>query len=139
MLKELKVQHREIARLRFNGVKPSEIASKLSMNIQSVYNILRDPLCKSFLAGLSDKADESTINVRRTLAEMNPLALNALKGLLDPTSTKVPASVVLGASKDVLDRNGYGAPEKHEHVHNHFTTKDLDELRQRAKDATEDN
>lgn len=139
MLKELKVQHREIARLRFNGLKPNEIATKLTMSIQTIYNILRDPLCKSFMAGLSDKADESTINVRRSLAEMNPLALGALKTLLDPNAPNIPASVVLGTAKDVLDRNGYGVPEKHEHIHTHFTPKDIDELRQRCKEAISDN
>ena len=129
MLQELKTHHREVARLRFEGLSPKDIAERTDSPIQTVYSILRDPLCKSYLDGLHDKADSTTIDVRRKLAEMNTQALDTLKWLL--TSGDIPPSVQLGAAKDVLDRNGYKPPERHEHLSVHLTAEDILELRQR--------
>ena len=101
------------------------------MAVTSVYNILRDPMCQSYIDGLSDKADKSVVNVRETLATMNIDALSAIKDMLNP-ETNAPHSVILNAAKDVLDRNGYKAPEQHEHLHGHFTAKDLADLQERS-------
>ncbi len=133
MLKELKIHHREIARLSFEGFKPAEIAERTSAKLQNVYNVLRDPLCKSYVAGLSDRADKVVLNVREKLADMNVDALDTISNLINPMlSDEVPPSVQLNAAKDVLDRNGYKPAEKHEHLHGHFTSDDLTELRKRA-------
>ena len=131
MLQELKTQHREIARLRFEGVTPQDIAKRLNMSYQSVSAILRDPLCKSYLEGLHDKADTKVIDVRKRLAEMNVDALKVFQYIL--TSKKVTDPVKLSAAKDVLDRTGHKVPEKHEHLVGVFTAKDIQELRQRAE------
>jgi hypothetical protein len=141
MLKELKTHHRNIARLRFEGLKPAEIATRTETKLQTVYNILRDPMCKSYMNGLSDRADKSVINVREKLATMSEAALDTIADLIDRNNSETtPAAVRLGAAKDVLDRNGHKAPEKHEHIVGHFTTKDLLELQERAaKNASVDN
>lgn len=131
MLNELKTQHREIGRLRFEGLKPAQIADRVGMSVSTIYNILRDPLCKSYMNGLSDKADTRVVNVREKLAEMNGAALEAISDLLDK-DTSAPHSVILNAAKDVLDRNGYKAPEQHNHAHAVFTADDLKELTDRA-------
>jgi len=131
MLKELKAQHREIARLRFEGLSPQDIAVRMEMKLQSIYNILRDPLCKSYIGGLQDKADTTTLDVRRELSELNVHALRTLKDLL--TIGDTPANVQLGAAKDVLDRNGYKPVEQHQYLHGHFTADDIAKLRERAE------
>lgn len=137
MLKELKIHHREIGRLRFEGFTPAEIAERTGTKLATVYNILRDPMCKSYMDGLADKADKSVVNVRQRLAEMNPLALDSIQDLLQKESN-APHAVILAAAKDVLDRNGYKAPERHEHAVGHFTMKDLLELQNRAKTVNTD-
>lgn len=130
MLKQLKVHHREIAKLRFEGTSPQDIAGRMDMSVHTVNLVLRDPLCKSYLSGLQDRADSDTLNVRRELSKMNQNALDTLKYLL--TQGEVPASVQLGAAKDVLDRNGFQPTQKHEHLHGHFTAEDVAKLRERA-------
>ena len=131
MLKDLKIHHREIGRLKFEGYKPNEIATRTSTKITTVYSILRDPMCKAYMNGLADKADKTVINVREKLAEMNSSALETIESMLSPVTT-APHSVQLNAAKDVLDRTGYKAPEEHRHLVGHFTAEDLKELKDRA-------
>ena len=131
-LNELKTHHKEIARLSFVGYKPFEIAEQTGTKLQSVYNALRDPLCKSFIAGLSDKADKEVLTTRQRLASLESPALDAIEDLLDKDSA-APASVILNAAKDVLDRNGYKMPEQVNHAVMHMTMDDIVTLRKRAQ------
>jgi predicted transcriptional regulator len=111
MLKELKAQHRNIIQLAFNGFSRQEIAEQLEIHVQTVSNVLTSPLGKAYLDGLSDKVKEVTIDVRRELVSMNKDALDTLKELLTK-GAKVPASVKLGAAKDILDRTGFKPTDK---------------------------
>lgn len=111
MLKELKAHHRNIIQMSFNGFKAAEIADRLGIAPITVSQVLNSPLGKAYLDGLNDKMTEATIDVRKELISMNKGALNTLSRLLDPKQ-KIPASVQLGAAKDVLDRSGFKAPDK---------------------------
>ncbi len=51
MLAELKIKHREVARLSFEGFRPADIAAKTSVKLATVYKILRDPICKGYISG----------------------------------------------------------------------------------------
>jgi len=113
MLKELKSQHRNIIQMAFNGYKNQEIAERLGMAQSSVSTILRSPLGQAYLNGLQDRAHEATLDVRKKLVSLNKEALATFEHLLDKSSRKaVPASVQFNAAKDVLDRNGYKAPDR---------------------------
>jgi transposase len=132
-LQELKTQHREVARLKFEGYQPSEISERLGMSLQTVYGIQSDPLFKQELARLNDKADEEVVNVRRRLSEMSVKAVEKLDTLLDSGDDRI----VLRASQDVLDRAGFSAKQRHEHLHAHttFDQNKVEELKERAKMA----
>ena len=139
MLKELKTQHREIARLRFEGVKPTEIAKRLQMAATSVYAILRDPICKSYLAGLHDRADTQVIDVRKSLAEMQMSALGIYKKVLEnKSSDNIKIAELIKVADQVLDRTGYKAPEQHNHAHAILTADDILKLKERADDVNTD-
>ena len=113
MLKELKSQHRNIIQMAFNGYKNQEIAERLGMAQSSVSTILRSPLGQAYLNGLQDRAHEATLDVRKKLVSLNKEALATFEHLLDKNSRKaVPAAVQFNAAKDVLDRNGYKAPDR---------------------------
>ena len=113
MLKELKSQHRNIIQMAFNGYKNNEIADRLGMAQSSVSTILRSPLGQAYLNGLQDRAHEATLDVRKKLVSLNKEALATFEHLLNSGSRKaVPASVQFNAAKDVLDRNGYKAPDR---------------------------
>lgn len=112
MLKELKSQHRNIIQMAFNGYKNNEIAERLGMAHTTVSTILRSPLGQAYLQGLQDKQHEATLDVRKKLVSLNKAALDTFTRLLDPKEKKVPHSVQFNAAKDVLDRNGYKAPDR---------------------------
>jgi hypothetical protein len=133
MLKELKAKHREVARLALIGEKPNSIAEQLDMPVQTVYQIQRDPLYKSHLANLSDSVDTEAIRVRKELAMLSLPAVRALRDLI--TFEDMPPAVILGAAKDILDRNGYAAPKTVNMNHTVLTGDDLARLRERAISA----
>ena len=112
MLKELRSQHRNIIQMAFNGYKNQEIAERLGMAESTVSTILRSPLGQAYLNGLQDRAHEATLDVRKKLVSLNKAALETFTRLLDPREKKVPHSVQFNAAKDVLDRNGYKAPDR---------------------------
>jgi len=113
ILKELKSQHRNIIQMSFNGYKNNEIAERLGMTQSTVSIILHSPLGQAYLNGLQDRAHEATLDVRKKLVSLNKDALDTFSHLLDKSSRKaVPASVQFNAAKDVLDRNGYKAPDR---------------------------
>lgn len=124
MLKELKLHHREIIRLSFQGFKPVDIAARLDIANDTVNRILRDPLSKGYLAALEDKAEKNLLDVRQELMKLNTNAIDAITDILDKDSN-APHSVIFSAAKDVLDRNGYKAPKE---IHLGIETKSDDEI-----------
>jgi hypothetical protein len=131
MLQELKSQHREIARLKFEGQRPAEIASITGMALSSIHGILSDPLCKAHMARLSDDADNSVVNVRRKLAKMNTKAVDVIDEILTH-SEGTSSAVRLKAAQDVLNRNGFAPVLESRHMSVHITSDDLNEMKQRA-------
>lgn len=126
MLKELKAHHRNIIQMSFNGFKAPEIADRLEMSTITVSNVLRSPLGKAYMEGLTDKMKDATLDVRKELVSMNKHALNTFKRLLDPEE-KAPASVQFNTAKDLLDRTGFKAADKL-NIDMTFQTKSDDEI-----------
>lgn len=129
-LKQLRTQHREIARLSFQGFSPQEIADRTGMKVGSIYAILKNPMCQAYINGLHDKADDEVINVRKKLFDLSAPAVRRMDDILSDES-KAPFSVVAAVAKDVLDRTGHKAPEQHQHLVAHMTTEDILELARR--------
>ncbi len=132
MLAQIKTQHREIARLSFEGFRPIEISEKTGMAISSVRAIISDPLCQAYIATLDDKADDGVITTRKRMANMVSKSLDVIDDML---SLEVPPNVALRAAHDILDRTGHQPVQRHEHVHGHLTREDLEELKARARKA----
>lgn len=131
MLADLRAQHREIARLKFEGFDTTQIATTMGMTPSRVSVILGDPLCQAAIARLQDKADESVIDVRKQLVKLNKPALEVIRSLLED-DIGVPHNVQLAAAKDVLDRTGYAAPKETRNYHAILTVEDLEVIKRRA-------
>ncbi len=134
MLKALQTQHREVARLKFAGFAPAEIATQTQLALATVRGILADPLCKAYIARLNDTADEEIISVRKRMINMNTKALDRIEDMLEPYS-EVPPATVLAAARDNLDRTGHQVVQKHQSMSVHLTKDDLTEIKERAKAA----
>jgi len=130
-LKTLQNHHREIARLKFQGFNTKEIAERTGTSLTRVYAILSDPLCKGYMEGLNDKADKMVLTTRQRLLDLESDALDRAAEILSEDS-QAPAGPMVTLIKDILDRNGYKAPEKHAHVHTHMTLDDIRELARKA-------
>jgi len=126
MLKELKAHHRNIIQMSFNGFKAPEISDRLEISTITVSNVLRSPLGKAYMEGLTDKMKDTTIDVRKELVSMNKDALKTFERLLNPDN-KAPASVQFNTAKDLLDRTGFKAPDKL-NIDMTFQTKTDDEI-----------
>ena len=111
MIKQLRLHHRNVLQMSFNGFKAAEIAEKLELAETTVYQILNSELGKAYMNGLDDKMKNTTLDVRKELISMNRDALSTFKRLLNPKE-KAPASVQFNTAKDILDRSGYKAPDK---------------------------
>ena len=112
MLKELRTNHRTIIQMKFSGFTNNEIAEKTGMTPATVSQIIRSPLGEAYLNGLQDRAKEDILDVRKKLISLNKDALKTFERLIDP-KTKAPHSVQYNTAKDILDRNGYKAPDKY--------------------------
>lgn len=112
MLKELRTNHRTIIQMKFSGFTNNEIAEKTGMAPATVSQIIRSPLGEAYLNGLQDRAKEDILDVRKKLISLNKNALKTFERLIDP-KTKAPHSVQYNTAKDILDRNGYKAPDKY--------------------------
>lgn len=133
-LQTLKTHHREIGRLKFQGLSTNEIAKRVELAPATVSTLLNNPLMQGYINGLQDRADEQVIDVRKKLAEQILPAINVQAMMLDPSrNTHINPSVQLNAAKDVLDRTGYKPPEKSFHHHSVITAADLLELKNRAE------
>ena len=112
MLKELRTNHRTIIQMKFSGFTNNEIAEKTGMTPATVSQIIRSPLGEAYLNCLQDRAKEDILDVRKKLVSLNKDALKTFERLIDP-KTKAPHSVQYNTAKDILDRNGYKAPDKY--------------------------
>ena len=112
MLKELRTNHRTIIQMKFSGFTNKEIAEKTGMAPATISQIIRSPLGEAYLNGLQDRAKEDILDVRKKLVSLNKDALKTFERLIDP-KTKAPHSVQYNTAKDILDRNGYKAPDKY--------------------------
>ena len=111
MLKNLKTQHRTMIQMSFNGYSNIEIAERLETTTQTVSAVLNSALGKSYLEGMQDRAKENTLDIRKKLVSLNKDALKTFERILDPKQ-KAPFSVQFSTARDILDRNGYKAPDK---------------------------
>jgi len=129
MLKELQTRHREIARLKHQGLRTVEIAERLGISDTTIRCIMCDPIFKAHLNGLEDASDRATIDARKILADGAIRAAERIVELIEVPDEKVS----LQASKDVLDRTGYAAQTANFHAHIHMNTDEIERLKDRAR------
>lgn len=129
-LQQLRSRHREIARLRHQGVEPKEIAARLDMSVATLYQIFADPLFKAHVDSLEDASDKATISARKILADGAVRAAGRIVDMVETPDEKV----ALSAAKDVLDRTGYAAQTANFHAHLHMNSDDITRLKERARE-----
>lgn len=109
--------HKEIARLQVSGMRPVEISKRLGYTQAWLSTIMCSPVYVKYLGGLSNRADDNAIDIKKRIQEGAETGvmelLKVLKGskAVAPGETdysQVPASLKVKVAMDFLDRNGQG-------------------------------
>lgn len=129
--------HHVMKRLTILGWKPKEIATYLGMDPVSVRNCLNSEIMKREIELMRGALDKRTLDIGQKLQEMAVKSCEVLDELLE--NDNVPAAVRSKIALDVLSRAGH-PPQvaiKGTVDHRHFTTAEIEELKQVAKQPRE--
>jgi len=124
--------HHEIVRLALIGMKYIDIASHLGISPVTVSYTLRSPIVARQLEQMRAVRDLGMIDIAKKIAELAPRAVEVLEQLLDDPLPNIS----LKAAESILDRAGYAAVQriKQDITVSHFTAKEIDDIKNRAKD-----
>jgi hypothetical protein len=101
--------HREVARRLALGQKPSAVAGALGVTPSRIQQLMNSPLFKIELKKLMDERDQSVVDVRNSLKEISPVALEILERTMYTAKSE---RLRKEAAESVLDRAGFGAINK---------------------------
>lgn len=104
--------HKEIARLQISGMRPVEISKRLGYTQAWLSTIMCSPVYVKYLAGLSERADDNAIDIKKRIQEgaetgvMELLKVLKGEGQYAPGSGTVSPALRVKVAQDFLDRNG---------------------------------
>jgi len=137
-IKQVWQRNHEILRLALLGHKHVDIANMLSISAQTVSNTLNSQLGMEKLSRMRAERDAGSIQVAEEVKKLFPRALEIYEKILYDDSGETPIELQFKAANTVLmDLGGHKAPTKiqGQFVHGHLTAEDLDQLKQRGKEA----
>ena len=131
--------HHEIVRLAILGVKQVDIARKLQISEAMVSYTLNSEVVKEKLAIMRGARDAKTVDLARDILELAPRAIKIYEKLLDEGVNGSPTALHKMTADRVLDISGYGPVKRidarHAHLHGHFSTEELENIKQRGRQA----
>jgi len=139
-IQHLQARHREILRRLVLGEAHQDIASDLGITRAVVTYTQNSQLGREQLEALSDGRDETVKTINGRIREMQPKALDILKGALDgrvPTieGANINVATQVKVAQDILGRGGHVAPTRmqgnitHEHK---LTASDIEQIKAKA-------
>lgn len=123
--------HHEITRMLLLGMKHVDIARELGISEVTVSYTANSQVVQRQLDLMRGARDMGAVDIGARIQAMLPKAAQALDELLD---SQVEA-IRLRTAQDVLDRGGYGAVQKVAALHGQLSREDLDDIKQRVKNA----
>lgn len=132
-LKRMKQIHHEIAMLALLGYNHEVIAKKLDVSRTMVDYTLGSQIVKDKLKILRKERDKEATRVRERIDDLQPLALDTLESvMIDPNTSE---NGKIRVAQDLLDRGGNQAVDLKADVSDKMSTDDINEIKQRAKNA----
>lgn len=133
-LQKLQTGHQEILRLLTAGMKPADIAREQGCVVATVLNLRKSTLGKEKLNELSADRDTHAMEMAQTLQHMSDYAIGVLDELLQPD---IAPNIRFAASKDVMDRAGYGAVTRSLNMSTVVTSDDIEAVKRRVAELAE--
>ena len=129
--------HHEIARLSSLGVKGTQIAQGLGVSPAMVNYTLNSPVVRDKVEILKGARDADTVELAQRIKDFAPICLDLLEKVIKEDSDETGASIHLRVrtAQDYADRAGLGAVKKHQILTGRITPEQLNEIKQRARDA----
>ena len=126
--------HDEITRRILLGQKNTTIAESLQCSTATVSNVRNSPIIQDKLSIMRGARDAYTVDIARDIQEFAPTALNLLKEIVSGTGVGMNASPALRAKEanGWLDRAGFGAIRREQHLHAHLTSEEIEAIKARA-------
>jgi hypothetical protein len=134
-VKEIWYQHQEIIRLMVLGYGNIEIADMTGYTPQTVSNIRNSPIVRERVEELQEGADERTLDIMDRVRQFEPIALKHLELIIQGKVEGVSASLRARTCENYLSRGGHGTVQKIASVSGTLSREDIEDLKQRAKDA----
>lgn len=132
--KDLHLRHKKVILMYASGMRIVDIAKEIGFHVQTVTRIVNSELGQQMIAKIYEETAHSAVHVKQILDTAAPMAARNLVRIIDgqePASTKE----LLDASKDLLDRAGFGKVQKTQSVVAHLTGDDIEAIKTRARAA----
>lgn len=129
-IKTISQKHREMIRRLLLGQSNIEIAEALDVTPQTVSNVKNSPIVQEKLEHMQTILDAETLDVSVRIQQLSHDAVAVYQQLLHSPNSKEETKRMV--AKDVLDKAGYKAPDKH--LHAHMTGEQIDEIVRRGKE-----
>lgn len=131
-------KHHEIARLLILGHNNQEIAKMVNCSSQQVSNVKNSPVVKDKCAILRAVRDTESIDLRKEIAALAPLAVQRMKEALEEGSVlgkDLTGANILKEANNMLDRELGKATQTLEtkNAHVHFTKDDIEAIKEKAR------
>jgi len=125
--------HHEILRLTLLGMKSVDIANLLGITTATVSYTQNSPISKRQLSIMRGARDANTLDVAKTIQELQPKAVQRLSELMESETE----AISLKAAMTLLDRGGNAPVQRIQADHRHvsFTLDEIQAIKDRAKQA----
>ena len=135
--KHFHTRHELICKLHACGMRNKEIAQALSLTEARVSVILNDPRAATYIREMVSEVADRYLDMATQFKAVAPEMFQIVGDIArDP---EAPAGVRSRNAFELLDRAGYGAPEKHEHtVALQLSDKQIEQLASARKELPEE-
>lgn len=134
-IKVLWDRHREILRLRLLGHKADDIAMILGLTVPVIHYTINSALGRRHLSLMRAARDVECIDVAKEIDKMVPKAVKIFNNILEEGQNSTSPSVLQAkVAGEVIERK---VPKviRTESYHAHFTADEIDDIKNRAKNA----
>ena len=134
-IQELWDYHREINRRLVSGQNQKDIARDMGITEAKVSYTKNSAVAQRDIGIMRGARDAISLDISVQIREVAPEALEVLTDIMNGDDN--PKSLRAKVAIDLLDRAGYAPPKKVAHaiMHKHFTSDDLNEIKERAKEV----